>query len=103
MTMAAGSMAEGRQVWQAVAESLHFETQSGDEMLRMAWAFETSKSTTSHIPSPTGPCLLILPKQFHQLGASIKIYEPMCDIHITSSLQTVKLLALFVCIFKFWV
>lgn len=34
MTAAAGSMAAGRQVWQAVAESLHFETQSGDEMLR---------------------------------------------------------------------
>lgn len=69
MTTAAGSMAAGRQVWQAVAESLHFETQPGGEVLRMAWAFETSKPTTIPIPSPTGPCLLVLPKQFHQLGA----------------------------------
>lgn len=44
--------------------------------------FETSKPIPSDSPPSTRSHLLIFPKQFHQLGPSIKIYEPMEGILI---------------------
>jgi hypothetical protein len=38
------------------------------ERLGLTQSFETSKPLPSDIPPPTKPHLLILPKQFHQLG-----------------------------------
>lgn len=42
----------------------------------IAWASENSNPTHSVTPPPTTPYLLIRPKQFHQLGPSIQIYQP---------------------------
>jgi hypothetical protein len=50
----------------------------------MVWAFETFKACSSATPSPARPHLLILPKQFQQLGTSIQTYLTMPQIFIAS-------------------
>jgi hypothetical protein len=55
-----------------------------EEELGMVGPFKTSNDilllkTLNDIP-PSRPHLLILPKQFYQLGPNIQIYEPMGSI-----------------------
>ena len=60
----------------------------------MVWALETSKLAPNDTLVPTRPHLLILPKQFHQLGPSIQTCEPMWPVLI----QTMTLPLNVVCV-----
>ena len=51
----------------------------GRDITQEEWSFETAKPTPRDTPPPTRPHLLVLPKQFHQLGTKIKhmsLWEP---------------------------
>ena len=50
-----------------------------DRQTRNSMGFETSKLTPRDVPPPSRPCLLILPKQFHQVQTSIPTREFMGD------------------------
>jgi hypothetical protein len=62
---------------------------SGKELSSNGVGFEPSKPTLSNTPPPTRPYLLILPKQFLQLGTKCSIYVLMRATLIQTTTYTV--------------
>lgn len=74
MIIVTESMAADR----AVAESLLPErtttTRQKEGHMTLAWAFETLRATSSNLRCPIRLYLLILRKQFHQLGIENQLF-----------------------------
>lgn len=72
MVVMARSKAAGRRAWKQQLSAYILTTSQRRIGMALAWTFEISKLTPSDTPPPTEPHLLILPKQFRQLGPNIK-------------------------------
>jgi hypothetical protein len=70
MAIMVGNTAAGTHGSGAVAEFLHpyLQARGRESTQGLVWAFETSRPSPGDTPPPMRPHLLILPKQFHQLG-----------------------------------
>ena len=105
-----GSWLQRLRVTSGTAESFHFDPWFGGTDRELIgnggifWNLKAHLQRRIDIPLSTGPYLLILPKQFHQLGPSIQIREPMGTILIwtvTRSKITLEDFSL-VSLFLFW-